>query len=162
VFEQNSQIKAVRQYWRRYLATDHRVQKKVTTTWWLAPLLRQMHEPSLVYADRIAVKDGQVFTAEASSAHTDLMLHLIEEHLGKQLSELVANVLLLDNRTTKAQYAMASVLANIDPLVETTLPNRPALRGIAETLFITERTMARRIVAATDKTPTKLRSKIAS
>jgi transcriptional regulator GlxA family with amidase domain len=122
-----------------------------------------------VYADRIAVKDGQVFTAGASSAHTDLMLHLIEEHLGKQLSELVANVLLLDNRTTKAQYAMASVLANIDPLVakinrlvETTLPNRPALRGIAETLFMTERTTARRIVAATDKTPTKLRSKIAS
>jgi transcriptional regulator GlxA family with amidase domain len=137
--------------------------KKVTTTWWLASLLRQRQGLLAVNSQRILIDDGNIITAGAASAHNDLMIYLIQKQYGKQLSELVANVLLIDTRTTQAQYALAPVLANVDPLVakineflEATLQNRPSLKEIARIHFLTERTLARRIVAATGLPPSAL------
>jgi transcriptional regulator GlxA family with amidase domain len=137
--------------------------KTVTTTWWLAAQLRLSHREIKVDAQQLLITDSNVVTAGASSAHSDLMIFLLEKHLGVKLAQAVANVLLIDTRTKQSQYAIPSVLAGADLLVskiskyiEVSLPNIPPLREIAAAHFLTERTMARRIVAATGLPPSSL------
>jgi transcriptional regulator GlxA family with amidase domain len=137
--------------------------KSVTTTWWLAAQLRLAYREIKVDAQELLIADGNVVTAGASSAHSDLMIFLLEKHLGVKLAQAVANVLLIDTRTKQSQYAIPAVLAGQDLLVskisryiEVSLPNIPPLREIAAAHFLTERTMARRIVAATGLPPSSL------
>jgi transcriptional regulator GlxA family with amidase domain len=137
--------------------------KNVTTTWWLASQLRLGYQDIKVDSQKLLIEDGNVITAGASSAHSDLMLFLVEKHLGVKLAQAVANALLIDTRTKQSQYAIPSVLAGDDPLIskiskfiEVSLPNVPQLKEIAQAHFLTERTMARRVVAATGLPPSSL------
>jgi transcriptional regulator GlxA family with amidase domain len=137
--------------------------KSVTTTWWLASQLRLAYREIKVDSQQLLIEDGNVVTAGASSAHGDLMLYLLAKHIGPKLAQAVANVLLIDTRTKQSLYAIPSVLAGVDPLiskiskyVETSLPNIPPLKEIAQAHFLTERTMARRVVAATGLPPSSL------
>jgi transcriptional regulator GlxA family with amidase domain len=137
--------------------------KSVTTTWWLAAQLRLAYREIKVDAQQLLIADGNVVTAGAASAHSDLMIFLLERQLGIKIAQSVANVLLIDTRTKQSQYAIPSVLAGADSLVskiskyiEASLPNIPPLKEIAAAHFLTERTMARRIVAATGLPPSSL------
>jgi transcriptional regulator GlxA family with amidase domain len=137
--------------------------KSVTTTWWLASLLRLAYQDTKVDSQKLLIEDGNIITAGASSAHSDLMLFLLEKHLGVKLAQAVANVLLIDTRTKQSPYAIPSILAGVDPLIskisryiEVSLPNIPPLKEIAQAHFLTERTMARRVVSATGLPPSSL------
>jgi transcriptional regulator GlxA family with amidase domain len=139
------------------------VEKKVTTTWWLAAHLRQKLKTTEVDSEKILIADGSVITAGASSAHTDLMLYLIKEHFGEKLAQAVCRVLLIDQRASQSQYAIASVLASIDSKVaelnkriEMALPNVPSIKTLARAMNMTQRTMARHVVAATGLPPSAL------
>jgi transcriptional regulator GlxA family with amidase domain len=138
-------------------------QKTVTTTWWLAPLLSRSESNPRVDAKRLVIADGNIITAGAALAHTDLMLHLIRTLRGAALADAVSKVLLIDTRTTQAQYVIPAVLASGDELVsqlsakvEAALPNVPTIAQLATAMCMSERTLARHVVSATGLPPLAL------
>jgi transcriptional regulator GlxA family with amidase domain len=137
--------------------------KRVTTAWWLAPLLQQRESTCQIDANRMVVSDGRLVTAGAALAQTDLMLHLLREHFGIKLADAVARLLLIDKRQSQAPFIVPQAYASGNQLVaqlsarfEKTLPTPPSLPLLAQEMGMSERTLARHIRAATGRTPLAL------
>ncbi len=137
--------------------------KTVTTSWWLASYLRRTEPDCTVDAQRMVVADGNIITAGAALAHTDLMLQLLRMQCGPALADAVSRVLLIDSRSAQAQYVIPSVLASGNALVallsasiEAALPKVPSMKDLALQMCISERTLARHVVAATGLPPLAL------
>jgi transcriptional regulator GlxA family with amidase domain len=139
------------------------VNKRVTTAWWLAPLLQQREPRCQIDANRMIVTDGALTTAGAALAQTDLMLHLLREHFGIKLADAVARVLLIDKRQSQAPFIVPSAYASGSDLVaqlsarfEAALPTPPSMQTLAQELCMSERTLSRHIRAATGRNPLAL------
>ncbi len=137
--------------------------KTVTISWWLASHLRCSQPDCVVDARRMVIADGNVVTAGAALAHTDLMLQLLRTHCGAALAGAVSRVLLIDSRAAQAQYVIPSILASGNKLVsqlsahiEQALPQVPSMRELAAQMCMSERTLARHVVAATGLPPLAL------
>jgi transcriptional regulator GlxA family with amidase domain len=132
--------------------------RRATTTWWLAPVLAQVSPHCVVDADRMVCADGPVTTAGAAFAHSDLMLHLLRERFGPQLTDAVSRWLLLEHRHSQAPFMAPEVLASGHSLVrrlseriESALPNVPAITDLATELCVSQKTLARHVKRATGK-----------
>jgi len=139
------------------------VDKKVTTSWWLAAHLKAREPRSVVDANRLIVRDGEIWTAGAALAHTDLMLQLLRARCGAGLADGVSRVLLIDGREAQSTFIVPAMLANgnnlvaeISAQIEAALPSAPSVTELARTRCMSERTLARRIQAATGKNPSAL------
>ncbi|MDP3859654.1 MAG: helix-turn-helix domain-containing protein [Stagnimonas sp.] len=137
--------------------------KKATTTWWLAPHLQSIEPRCSVDANRLVVCDGKVWTAGAAFAQTDLMLQLLRARFGAGLADAVSRVLLIDGREAQAPYIVPTMLANGNALIaklsqqiEAALPQTPSVGEMAAALCISERTLTRRVRAATGKSTSAL------
>lgn len=137
--------------------------KTVTISWWLAPHLRRLQADCTVDAQRMVIADGNVITAGAALAHADLMLQLLRMKFGAALPEAVSRVLLIDSRSAQAHYVIPSVLASGNALIsqlsariEAGLPTVPGMRDLAQHMCMSERTLARHVVAATGQPPLAL------
>lgn len=137
--------------------------RRVTTTWWLAPRLQRDNATCRVDAARMVCDDGQIATAGAAFAQTDLMLHLLRVSSGARLVELLCRFLILDAREAQSPYVVPEVLASGDELVarivariEESLPAVPAVSALAEHFCISERTLARHVRRATGNSPLAL------
>jgi transcriptional regulator GlxA family with amidase domain len=137
--------------------------KRVTTAWWLAPLLQQLEPQCRLDTNRMIITDGRLVTAGAALAQTDLMLHLLREHFGIKLADAVARVLLIDIRQSQAPFIVPSAYASGSDLVaqlskrfEEALPSPPSMQALAQELCVSERTLSRHIRAATGRNPLAL------
>lgn len=137
--------------------------RRVTTSWWLAPHLRQLEPGCEVAAERLVCADGPVITAGAAFAQADLMLHLLKARFGLPLAELVQRVLVLDARQAQAAYAVPALLSAGDALIarvtqriEAALPRPPSVAALAREFAMSERTLARHVRAATGLAPLAL------
>lgn len=144
-------------------AADLLKNRKVTTTWWLASHLQKLEPECVVDANRLVISDGPVWTAGAAFAQTDLMIRLIHSRFGGALAEAVSKVLVIDGREAQAPFIVPAMLANGDELIasltqqiEKSLPNPPSVKAMAERLCISEKTLARRIKAATGKNTSEM------
>jgi transcriptional regulator GlxA family with amidase domain len=136
---------------------------RVTTTWWLAPMLALENPGCVVDADLMVCADGVLTTAGAAFAQTDLMLHLVRRRYGNELTDAVARSLLIDARQAQAPYVVPEVLANGAELVtrivrevEDALPHPPSIATLAASFSMSERTLGRHVVRATGKSPLAL------
>lgn len=136
------------------------VDKRVTTAWWLAPLLQQRESTCQIDANRMIVSDGRLVTAGAALAQSDLMLYLLREHFGIKLADAVARVLLIDKRQSQAPFIVPQAYASGNQLVaqlsarlEAALPSPPSMQMLAQEMCMSERTLARHIRAATGRAP---------
>lgn len=134
--------------------------RTATTAWWLADAFRQLVPDCRLETGRMVVQDGRIVTAGAALAQTDLMLHLLRRDLGPKVADLTARYLLIDGRPTQARYMLWSHLRHSDDLVARLegLANRHlgANFGVAEAaqaLRVTERTLHRRVLKATGRSP---------
>ncbi|MEO7494055.1 MAG: helix-turn-helix domain-containing protein [Massilia sp.] len=132
--------------------------RSVTTSWWLAPLLRQREPGCVVDADRMVICDGALVTAGAALAQTDLMLYLLRTRLSPALADAVARALLIDGRQSQAQFVVPAMLADGNALVaklvkrfEAALPEAPSVAALAAEFGMAERTLARHVRAATGR-----------
>jgi transcriptional regulator GlxA family with amidase domain len=137
--------------------------RKVTTTWWLAAHLQNLEPSCKVDANRIVITDGNIWTAGAALAQTDLMLRLIRVRFGGALADAVARVLLIDAREVQAPFIVPAMLANGDDFItqlsqqiDAALPHSISVGEMAAKLFISERTLARRVKAATGQSTSAL------
>jgi len=135
---------------------DHR---QATTTWWLAPLLRQRHPNILVDESRMLVPSDIGVTAGAAMGHLDLALWLIRKG-SPELAALVSRYLLADIRSLQAPYIIPNHLAQADPLIERFerwardhLKAGFSLQDAASALTTSPRTLQRRCQAVLGKSP---------
>lgn len=137
--------------------------RRVTTAWWLAPILQQMNPNYQVDSANMVCSDGPLTTAGAAFAQKDLMLHVLKGLCGAKLADLVSRFLLVDAREAQSQYVVPEVLASGDELVakivarvEDGLPEIPSVAELAVEFFISERTLARHVKKSTGQTPIEL------
>ncbi len=132
--------------------------RRATTSWWFAPLLQQIEPGCAVDADRMVIRDDTLVTAGAAFAQTDLMLHLLRTQFSPALADAVSRALLIDGRQSQAQFIVPALLANGDELMtklvkrfESALPNPPGIADLAAEFCMSERTLSRRVRAATGR-----------
>ncbi|MCM5682865.1 helix-turn-helix domain-containing protein [Schlegelella sp. S2-27] len=137
--------------------------RRVTISWWLAPLLRRMVPACQVDEMRMVIEDGPIVTAGAAFAQIDLMLWLLRRRFGQALSEAVARALLIDGRQLQGPYIDPSVvnaghelLMRIEAQVRAALPHPPSVEALAATLAMSPRTLTRRVRTASGRSPLEL------
>ncbi|MEY4564056.1 MAG: hypothetical protein RLZZ618_3333 [Pseudomonadota bacterium] len=130
--------------------------RRVTTSWWLASRLRELEPTCTVDANRMVCADGQVVTAGAAFAQSDLMLHLLRTRFGAPMAKSVSRMLLVDGREAQAPFVVPEMLANGDELVARlidrvteAMPNPPSISQLASEFGMSERTLARHVRART-------------
>ncbi|WP_369871199.1 GlxA family transcriptional regulator [Herbaspirillum sp. 3R-3a1] len=139
------------------------IDRRVTTSWWLAAQLRQLESRCVVDADRMVCTDGSVTTAGAAFGQTDLMLHLLRSRFGAPLADMVGRVLLIDGREAQSPFIVPMMLSNGNDLItrlterfESALTHPPSMPTLAEEFAMSTRTLSRHVQAATGKSPLAL------
>jgi transcriptional regulator GlxA family with amidase domain len=133
--------------------------REATTTWSLAPLFRQRYPNVRLEDSRMIVASRGVVTAAAMMGHLDLALWLVRQ-ASPQIAALVARLMLIDRRTSQAQYIIPDFLAHADPLIERferwarrNLAMGFSLGEAASALSVTARTLQRRTDAVLGTSP---------
>ncbi|KUJ79560.1 GlxA family transcriptional regulator [Ruegeria profundi] len=134
--------------------------RKVTTTWWLAPLLQSLFPLARLQSGELVVQDGNLVTAGASFSQIDLMLSLIEWFAGLAIAEDCRRFLLADNRPSQLPYISVATLVAGHPAlqkaelyVRRNLMQQISLAELSEAAGLTPRTFSRRLSKATALTP---------
>ena len=83
---------------------------RATTHWRWAPVLQARYPGVLVNADRIYVKDRNIWTSAGITAGIDMALALIEADFGLEISKSVARDLLVYHRRPGGQSQFSTIL----------------------------------------------------
>ncbi|NBF05947.1 helix-turn-helix domain-containing protein [Pseudomonas sp. Fl5BN2] len=137
--------------------------RRVTTSWWLAPLLQERARDSHVDPDQMLIVDTPLTTAGAALGQSDLLLHLLRSRFSPALADAVGQVLLIDRRQLQAPYAVPAMMAQGNVLIgriiahiETCLPRLPSVGELAAQFGMSERTLARQVRKATGHSSLRL------
>jgi len=132
---------------------------RATTTWWLAPLFRELFPAVELDESQMVVTAGRRVTAGAALAHLDLALWLVRRK-SPSLAALTARYLIVDTRPSQAAFAIPDQLAHDDPVIERFeswarrhLSRRFSLLAAARAAGTSERTLARRLRQVMGKSP---------
>ncbi|MES2253692.1 MAG: helix-turn-helix domain-containing protein [Pseudomonadota bacterium] len=133
--------------------------RDVTTTWFLAPLFRQLYPDVRLDETRMLVPTDIGVTAGAAMGHLDMALWLIRG-VSPALADTVSRYLLADIRSSQAAYIIPNHLARADPLItrfeqwsRQHLKTGFSLDQAARALNITPRSLQRRCEAVLGKSP---------
>jgi AraC family transcriptional activator FtrA len=137
--------------------------KRATTHWRYAEVLRERHPSIRFDADVLYVDEGQVLTSAGSAAGIDLCLHLVRTDFGPQAANRVARRLVVPAHREggQAQFVERPVPpvregARLGPLLDRMrerLAQSQPLGLLAAEAGMSERTFLRRFKAATGLTP---------
>lgn len=141
--------------------------RRATTTWWLAPLFRQRYPDVKLDTDALIVRDGPITTAGAAMAHIDLMLALVARHGGRQLANLCARYLVLDERRSQAPYMALGHLtagdervARAERFARQRLESGFTMDDLAAAACLSPRTFSRRLQQAVGISPVRFVQKL--
>jgi len=130
-----------------------------TTSWWLAPLFRELYPPVMLDESRMLVDSERCVTAGAALAHLDLALWLVRQ-ASPALAKLAAHYLLVDSRPSQAVFIIPDHLAHSDPVVErfetwarSAMAHGFSLSDAARASGASGRTLARRLRTVLGKSP---------
>jgi transcriptional regulator GlxA family with amidase domain len=133
--------------------------QEATTTWSLAPFFRQRYPSVRLDDSRMVVASHRVVTAGSAMGHLDLALWLLRQ-ASPELATLVARFMLIDKRSSQAEYIIPDHLAHADPLVarferwaRNNLSSGFSLQAAASALSVGPRTLQRRTEAVLGKSP---------
>lgn len=138
-------------------------QRTATTTWWLSGDFRARYPGITLDERRMLVRDGHLLTAGSAFAQLDLMLALLSDLVGVQVADLCARHLLIDRRPSQARYMMATHARHHEPAVAAAerwidehLDEPITVSGLAGVLALSEKSLSRKVQAATGLSPIKL------
>jgi transcriptional regulator GlxA family with amidase domain len=133
--------------------------RSATTTWWLAPLFRELYPRVELDDSCMLVKSARFVTAGAALAHLDLALSLVRQR-SPALAAMTARYLVVEQHSSQAAFAIPDHLAHSDPMVERFerwarrhLGERFSLEAAAQASGTSQRTLARRLKVTLDKSP---------
>jgi transcriptional regulator GlxA family with amidase domain len=137
--------------------------RTVTTTWWLAGNFRERYPGITLDERRMVVRDGHVLTAGSAFSQLDLMLAVLGDLVGVRVADLCARYLLIDRRPSQARYMMALHTQQHDPAVaaaerwiDDNLAEPISVSELSKLVAMSEKTLSRRVKAATGLSPIKL------
>ncbi len=135
--------------------------QSATTTWWLAPLFRELYPRVTLEESKMLVSTNasRIVTAGASLGHLDLALWLIRQH-SPSLAALTARYMVVDARPSQAAFVIPDHLAHADALIERfehwvrpRLGQKISLKEVADAVGSSERTLTRRLQNVLGKSP---------
>lgn len=135
--------------------------RPATTTTWFAKLFEQRYPRVRLDANSVLVESDRLVCAGGPMTYVDLSLYVIEKFAGRELADLCARYIVLDNRRpAQTPEAMRHHAQTRDPLISKAEKwMRANLRGdlrvadIAEHVAVSERTLIRRFQKATGVSP---------
>ncbi len=134
--------------------------RRATTSWWLAPIFRQLHPGIDLVMDQLIVRDGPITTAGASLAQMDLMLNLVARFAGADVADRCSRYMLLDERRSQSRYMALGYLAGADEKVARAeawarahLSEDMSINALASAAGLAPRTFARRVEKVTGLSP---------
>jgi transcriptional regulator GlxA family with amidase domain len=136
--------------------------KAATTHWLFAEEMRRRYPSVDVRADRMIIDTGDVITSGGATAFLNLVLYLVERFGGHERASIAAKVLLIDgHRPSQLPYVAAlpdrshsdPVVHEVQAHVDAHLEEPLRIRKLASQFGLSERTLTRRFVTATGRTP---------
>lgn len=134
--------------------------RAATTSWWFETLFAARYPNVRLNAAQALVDDGNLLTAGAMTAHTDLSLHVLRRLRGHALARNVASIMLVDEGRTSQRPFISLPRRFGDPLVdaavermETQLQAAFSTAELADALHVSYRTLHRRFRARTGMAP---------
>jgi transcriptional regulator GlxA family with amidase domain len=138
--------------------------RRATTHWRYAPRLQALYPAIRVDGDRIFLGEAGVWTSAGMTAGIDMVLALIEEDLGREISRAVARMLVVYYRRPGGQLQYSSLL-DLDPesdrirralsFAREHLPDPLSVERLADAAHLSVRQFSRAFLAATGMTPAK-------
>ena len=135
--------------------------RPATTTTWFAELLEQRYPKVRLEAGTVLVESERLVCAGGAMTYVDLSLYMIEKFAGRELADLCARYIVLDNRRP-TQTPMAihrhtqtrdSVITKAEKWMRANLRSDLRVADIAEHVAVSERTFIRRFQKATGSSP---------
>lgn len=135
-------------------------ERRATTTWWLQTAFRQRYPRVDLDADLALADGGNVITAGAMTAHTDLSLHVLRRLYGAALARNVGGIMLVDGARTSQRPFMALQRTFADPLIQEAADwmaqhcvTTFSTQDLAAALHVSYRTLHRRFNTAAGMPP---------
>jgi transcriptional regulator GlxA family with amidase domain len=138
--------------------------RKATTHWSLSEQFARRFPAVRLEADRIWIRDGEVWTSAGITAGIDLALAMIEADLGESVARRTAQQLVVYHRRPSGQSQFSALLdldaggGRFGPLLawmRENLAERLTIDRLAERVGMSERNFARAFLAETRVTPAK-------
>lgn len=138
--------------------------RRVTTHWRYAGMLQAQHPDARVDADKIFIRDGNIWTSAGMSAGIDLALGLIEEDFGADLAKAVARdmVVYFKRPGGQSQFSALVELAphnermqNVLQFARNHLREDLSVERLAGVACLSARQFSRAFLHATGETPAK-------
>lgn len=147
------------------LATSGRLDGRHATTHWrrAAELKRRFPDISL-QADRIVVKDGNVWTSAGATAGMDIALAVVQERQDESLAHRVSRELLIPKRRIGGQLQFTTLRDTIPPspriqkvldFIDINLAADLSVEQLAKAAHLSPRQFSREFLAHTGLTPAK-------
>jgi transcriptional regulator GlxA family with amidase domain len=137
--------------------------RKATTHWASCELMSTQHPDVTVLADRIHVRDGDVWTSAGVTAGIDLALAIVEDDHGRDLAHQVAGWLVVFaqrpggqvqfSAQLRAQAATTPSIVDVQRWMTDHLADDLTVAALARRAYMSERTFARAFRAETGTTP---------
>jgi len=138
--------------------------RRATTHWRYAPGLQRRYPRIKFDADRIFVRENDVWTSAGITAGIDLALAMIEEDCGIEISKAIARDLVVSHRRSGGQSQFSSML-ELEPApgrirdalayARVNLSERLSVEQLADVARISPRQFARQFTAETGETPAR-------
>jgi transcriptional regulator GlxA family with amidase domain len=138
--------------------------RRATTHWRCAGELQRRHPTIKVDADRIFIREDDVWTSAGITAGIDLALAMIEEDCGIEVSKAIARDLVVYHRRSGGQSQFSTML-ELEPrpgrirdalaYARAHLRERLSVEQLAEVARISPRQFARQFAAETGETPAR-------
>jgi transcriptional regulator GlxA family with amidase domain len=138
--------------------------RRVTTHWRYAGELQRRYPAVRVDADRIFIRQDNVWTSAGITAGVDLALAMIEEDCGVEVSKAIARDMVVHHRRSGGQ-SQFSTLLDLEPrpgrirdalaYAQAHLRERLSVEQLAQVAHISPRQFARQFTAETGETPAR-------
>ena len=138
--------------------------KRATTHWDSTERLQRNYPNVKLEAERIFIRDGNVWTSAGISAGIDLALALIEDDLGPDIARRVAQQLVVHQRRPGGQSQFSALVelggrtgrfADLIDWMRTNLAQPLTVERLADRAAMSPRNFARAFTAETGTTPAK-------
>lgn len=131
--------------------------QKATVTWWLANAMRQHHSKIIWQIERTSIDTPRAATASGVNGYLPIAQTLIEKVLSVEAYRALTKLMVLPRpEVTHQAFQMInlieqsdSLLRKLHTLVEQTAAYEVTVRRLADDLGTSERTLARKVMAAT-------------
>lgn len=134
--------------------------KPATTTWWMEQAFRQRYPAVQLDADLALSDSGDVVTAGAMTAHTELSLHVLRRLGGVALARGVGSVMLVDGAKASQRPFMTAQRTFDAPLVDKAMDwlaarigQATSIDALASEMCVSYRTLNRRFLETTGRSP---------